>query len=246
MSIKINILPKKIIRYFLFTILFLLICHCIYLSTVFNFGYSYRHFFHIFYLDDESNIPTFYSTVAIAVAAVLLFVIAFLNKKTGNSSHRYWIFLGILFTLIAYDEASSLHEYINEIFWEKYPDLPAYLGFGWVIPYFILVAAIGIFSISFLKSLPRKSAGLFIISGSVFVLGAMGMEFIGAYLWATKGGQADLLYNFFATIEELLEMLGITLFIYALLDYIQNVFGSSVSINFKKHELEKHLLNVKH
>lgn len=243
MNIKITILPKKIFSYFLITIFFLLIGHCLYLSTVFFYGYSYRHFFRIFYLDDESNIPTLYSTMSIIVVAVLLFVVAFLNKRTGKSPNSYWIFLGILFTLLAYDESSSLHENFNEIFWEKYPELPVYLGFGWVIPYFFILVVLGIFSINFLKGLPSKTAVLFIFSGVIYISGAMGMEFIGAYLWATQGGQADLLYNFFATLEELLEMLGIALFIYAILDYIKNVFGSSVDITFKKNESEKPVLH---
>lgn len=189
-------------------------------------------FFHLFYLDEESNIPTFYSTVGIGVAAALLFIVAVLNKKIKNSNYKYWIFLGTLFTLLAYDETSSMHENINEIFWEKYPDLPVYLGFGWVIPYFIFLVIIGLFSIRFLKSIPKKTAVLFISSGLIYVTGAMGMEFIGAYLWATKGGQASLLYNFFATIEELLEMLGIVFFMYSILDYIQKEHGNVVTIRF--------------
>lgn len=231
--IKINILPKKFISYFLSVIFILLVFHCLYLSTVFFYGYSYRHLFHLFYLDEESNIPTFYSTVGISVAAILLFVVAILHKNVNNSNYRYWIFLGVLFSLLAYDEASSMHENINEIFWERYPDLPVYLGFGWVIPYFIILVVIALFSIRFLKSIPLKTAVLFISSGLIYVTGAMGMEFIGAYLWATKGGQASLIYNFFATIEELLEMLGIAFFMYSILDYIQRAFGSVVNIQFK-------------
>lgn len=234
MDLKINISPIKFSKTLLIIVSVLLFTHILYLITRFFYGYSYRDYFHFFYLDSEGNLPTLYATISLAIAGMLLLIVGYLKKKLGHGKYGYWLFIGAIFILISYDEASGMHENINEIFWDKLPDLPVYLGFGWVIPYFFLTVIIGLFSISFLKSIPKKTAFLFIIAGAVFVTGAMGMEFFGAYLWATAGGQDSLLYNFFATIEELLEMLGIVLFIYAILDYITIDFGDVVKVNFEK------------
>src|SRR5687768_9580440 len=50
--------------------------------------------------------------------------------------------------------------------------------------------------------------------------GALGMELVGGFLTDT-GGQATLAYLDATTTEESLEMLGVVIFIYALLDYIR-------------------------
>jgi hypothetical protein len=233
MELNFKISPKSFTRVLLFIVSTLLILHILYIVSRFFYGYSYRDYLKIFYLDDEGNIPTLYATISIAIASILLFIVGFIKKKLNQEKYGYWYFLGVLFMLLSYDEAASMHEHINDIFWDKYPDLPAYLGFGWVIPYFILLIIFGLFFFKFIKSLPRRTAILFIFAGAVFVTGAMGMEFIGAYLWATAGGQDSLLYNFFATLEELLEMLGIVLFIYAILDYIDKEYGDIININFE-------------
>ena len=74
---------------------------------------------------------------------------------------------------------------------------------------------------------------MFLISGSIFVLGAIGFELLG-------GRQADLygtnnvLYSIITTSEELLEMLGIAIFIYTLLTYIVNQFEALVLTVSKK------------
>lgn len=65
---------------------------------------------------------------------------------------------------------------------------------------------------------------LFLVSGTTFISGAIGFEMLG-------GRQADLygtnnvLYSFYYTCEESLEMIGIAIFIYTLLSYMVNQFG---------------------
>jgi hypothetical protein len=49
--------------------------------------------------------------------------------------------------------------------------------------------------------------------------GALGMEMVCGY-YADAVGQRNLIYGLLASVEEILEMVGVIVFIYALLSYI--------------------------
>jgi len=231
MKIEITIAPYKIARIFLLIIIFLLTGHILYLCSLFLYGYSYRELLIIFYFDDEGNIPTLYSSIALALASLFLFVIGYLKKKLFQE-YLYWLVLGSIFLLLSFDEAASMHEKLNKVFNSIFPQIPDFLSFSWVIPYFFITLFIGLFSLKFIKSLPASTALLFIVSGAIFVSGAIGMEIIGAFLWAKEIRQESILYNISVTLEELLEMLGIVIFNYALLDYFRNEYGDIVTLQF--------------
>ncbi len=60
---------------------------------------------------------------------------------------------------------------------------------------------------------------LFLIAGATYLGGVLGMELVGSSYIFNYG--PSLSYGIVATIEEVLEMLGIIVFIYALLDYLE-------------------------
>ena len=71
---------------------------------------------------------------------------------------------------------------------------------------------------------------LFIASGMIYVIGAMGLEILGG-IQDVLHGSNTLVYLLLCTIEEILEMLGIAIFIYTLLSYIREQFQSfSISV----------------
>jgi len=70
-----------------------------------------------------------------------------------------------------------------------------------------------------------------LISGALFLIGALGFEMLGGRYYKLHES-STILIKVLYTIEELLEMLGIAIFIYALLSYLVNEFQSiEVSIN---------------
>jgi len=64
---------------------------------------------------------------------------------------------------------------------------------------------------------------LFVVTGVTFITGAIGFEMIGGRHFDLHG-KNNLLYSLIYTCEELLEMLGIVIFIYTLLKYIVSEF----------------------
>ena len=79
-----------------------------------------------------------------------------------------------------------------------------------------------VFTLAFLKfvwELPRDSRARFFAAGIIFLSGALGIEMFGARE-AELHGYYTVTYSVLYSLEEMLEMLGIILFIYALLSHL--------------------------
>ncbi len=76
--------------------------------------------------------------------------------------------------------------------------------------------------------LPSKTRLGLILSGAIFVGGAIGVEMISAaeYEAAKDAGVRSLQYYLLYSLEEFMEMLGIALFIYYVLDYLASLTPS--------------------
>lgn len=177
----------------------------------------------MFCLDEELNVPTWYSSFGLVLAAGIVAWIAAAKRVQRDRFRRHWTALALLFLLFSLDETASLHERSIEPL-RRILGVGGLLRYAWVVPGMVLVLVVGLCYLRFLWHLPARSRRLFLLSGAVFVGGAIGMEMIGG-LEFERFGVANLAYAMTTTVEETLEMAGVVLFIYALLDYIQIAFG---------------------
>ncbi len=78
---------------------------------------------------------------------------------------------------------------------------------------------VGLAYSKFVWELPKDTRLRFITAGVIFLVGALGIEMLGARE-ADLHGYSTVTYCLLFTVEEMLEMLGIILFIYALLTHL--------------------------
>lgn len=180
----------------------------------------------LFYVDQEGNVPTFFSASLLLWASLLLALISRLKKQSSDSRWLQWTMLALALLYMAIDEASGIHELLQ---------IPAkwligrenakgILTYAWVL---FGITFIVIFALSYLKfylSLPSQTQRQFFAAAAVFLSGGLGMELMESYYVGTYGretfGQAILV-----TIEEGLEMTGVIILINALLTYIHSYHG---------------------
>ena len=106
------------------------------------------------------------------------------------------------------DEVAGVHETFNSL-----------VDYSWTIPEGIAAAVFGLIYLRFLWHLPAWTRWVFIASASAFISGAVGVEM--STDWYEDEDLLDTLaYNLWNAVEEGLEMGGVVLFIYALLDYM--------------------------
>ncbi|RPJ25636.1 MAG: glycosyltransferase [Chloroflexi bacterium] len=173
----------------------------------------------LFYVDVEHNIPTYFSVWLILCAAFLLTVIASLNRGQRKPHVSQWAILSFGFLLMAIDEAFQFHERLNIPVGTLLGD--ASLGifyFPWVIPGIALVSVLGLYFLRFLLHLPAATGLSFLMAATFYIGGAIGVELIGSR-HAELHGYENWMYSMIATLEESLEMAGLIVFIWALLNY---------------------------
>ncbi len=174
----------------------------------------------VFQLDWEHNIPTWFSSSMLLVCGLLLGMVAFTRRVEGARYAAHWTGLSIIFLYMSLDEAIMIHE-------KWYKPLDALLGSGdffyqgWIIPVVLLVVAFALTYLRFLAHLPTRTRRVFIVAGFIYVAGALGMEIVsGGYM--VRHGRENMTYQMLASVEEILEMLGVVVFVYALLSYLQS------------------------
>jgi hypothetical protein len=166
-------------------------------------------------------VPTSYSALALLICAILITEIGLRHQRAGESA-LLWYGLAFVFLFLAFDEFVTIHERLT-VYTRDALDTSGVFYFAWVIPYGMALAALVALYLRFLLKLPRRTMALFVVSGLTFVTGAIGFEMLGGLI-DERQGTDSVWYAVAFTVEEMSEMLGIALFIYALLDYIEVSF----------------------
>jgi len=217
--LEFEICPRKTLTFLIACNIALLLANCIVLFLKLYLDHDYVYgLVHLFDLSKESNIPSYYSAVLHLVAAFSLAFITLVNRKSDKPFSLAWVSLAAAFLFLSYDEIASVHEAVGEVVDSSF-QTSGYFYFSWVIPYAIGTALLGLLYVPFLLALPKKIRILFVVSGTVFVGAALGFEMFEA-VRVEAYGRDDVIYAILYSIEEFLEMMGVSLFIYALQLYI--------------------------
>lgn len=177
-----------------------------------------RHYIAFFGVAGEGKLPTFYSGVTLLAAAVLLGVIA-AHARVHGGFRLHWAGLGGIFALMAMDEMVAIHELSSNVLRSFFGITGGPLYHAWVIPAMAFLVFMAIAYVRFLAALPARSRALFVTAGVIYVGGALGMEMAGSAYIAAHG--ENLAYGALATTEEVLEMSGIAVFLYGLMDHLE-------------------------
>lgn len=219
-------LPQKVLAGILIGIFILLILHLTTLFLAYNGDIHYNDYiFQKTNFDEEKNAPSVFSSLLHLTASVLLLKIGFFHLKVKNR-RGFWWFLSFLFLFLASDELLRIHEMAGRSL-SSHVETAGIFHYSRVIIYGIGIIIIGLFCLKFLLELPKKTLKNFIVSGVIFISGALVIEMFTGWLIVQKGmedAQKIIIPEFFIlyTIEELLEMLGITYFIYSLLVFLRD------------------------
>ena len=198
--------------------LLLIACHVLAMQANFNeslglkasLGFEYWQIA-IFDLDEEESFGTWFSAVNLLFAALLFYCQAGLVGRDGNPMRYWWYVLAAGFALMSVDEVVGLHELVNTVFDDS---IWAGLSIG-------IVITTGLCYLPFLWRYRWRTSVLFVLAAILFTGGAVGVE-------QMSGGEVNSLgYNMLTGLEEGMEMSGVILAIYTVLD----LMGSSESLD---------------
>lgn len=171
----------------------------------------------LFMLNRELNVPTWYSSTLLVVAAALLALIAGLTRLERAPSFSAWAGLALIFLYLSADEVASIHErYFGKL--SPLPEQGVFF-YGWVVPAMVFVLILTVSYGRFVFRLPAPVRRLAVAAAALYVGGSLGLELVEAVL-DEQGPRATLLFGGIAGLEEILEMAGVLIFIVALLRYV--------------------------
>jgi len=174
--------------------------------------------FRLFNFDFENNIPTWYSSFQLLLAALFMGLIAAWKLQIKDKYRIQWSILGVLLLLMSLDETASIHErFVQPL--QNSLKLGGLLHFSWLILGFIIVAAFIIYFYKFFLHLDKKTRNKIIIAGGLYLAGVLGSELVGG--WIVEAFGDSIQYAVITTVEEMLELFGIALLINTLLEYIK-------------------------
>jgi hypothetical protein len=169
-----------------------------------------------FNVDEEQSIPTWFSSIQLFAAHLLLVLIAWLESHRSSRHATYWWSLAIILLVLSADEVVGFHENGSLVLKNMG------VGGDWVVLGALVAAAVGVAFIPFLLSLPRLVAAFFVTAGVLLLAGALGVE-----LWdlSILDDEKTFLTGLVPATEEFLERLGISVFILGLLVYMREHLG---------------------
>lgn len=154
-------------------------------------------------LSYEANVPTWFSSSLLLACAVAAWAIP----------GRHWKLIGGLAAYMSLDEAAELHENLGGHF-------SSVIYFDWVIPAALIVAAVVIAFVPFIRTLDPRTRWRLIMAGAIYVGGALVMELPLGW-WTQAHGMDTFGYALIDWVEETMEMVGATLAFAALLAHRQ-------------------------
>jgi hypothetical protein len=178
----------------------------------------------MFNLNSEENIPAFFSTLLLLFSSILLVIIAFAVKKSDAPYFYHWLGLSLIFLFLSMDESLSFHESMT-VPLRKGLNTSGLLFYAWVIPYTVALLILILLYLKFFINLPAGTRNLLIIAAALYLVGVIGIELLGGSI-DEQVGRHNPTYVVYSTIEEVLEMGGLVVFIYALMNYLSTAFTS--------------------
>lgn len=215
---KIVLTPKGIATVLTTITLVLLIAH---LASIY-FGFYLDmdpRFAWMFYFDRVVNIPHLYTVVLLLLPAVLLFAIAS-QEHEQKKLKTMWRMSGILFILLAIDKVFNIHALLEETIVDEFHGRRGFVFYAWILTGAIFTGGVLLKFMPKLFQLPRFFRNIFVLATMVYFVGAFGMDVLHSYVLEALGVTGELVGFVVSTLETLLEMIGIIIFVYGLSSYL--------------------------
>jgi hypothetical protein len=186
----------------------------------FHYSYSYAmgpdliaRFTSIFDVGRENSLPTMFAAMNLLMASVLSFLLYRHCTSRAVPIAHYWAILSVFFLALATDEVAGLHERVNGL--QAYTGrlIPLDDAYAWVPYGAVLAGVVFVYFFPFLVKLKRKTSVLMVLSGTIFLTGALGFECLNGWLkYMDYVSDQDFAFFLIKLFEEGFELFGIALF----------------------------------
>jgi hypothetical protein len=133
----------------------------------------------------------------------------------------HWAGLACVLAYLSLDETAMLHEATMPLLQRTFHPTGVF-AYEWIVIALPVVVLFLIAYFRFVMSLPWSSRLPFIVAGTLYLSGGLGLEMVEGVI-ETQGSEAGLLMTLARAFEEILEMAGVFLFTRALFDIVESL-----------------------
>lgn len=182
----------------------------------------------IFNVARELSIGNWLSSVlaaGVGVACLLLYVRE-RDRGIRGIALRGWWFLAAFFAYLGMDDGAQIHERVSEAVSRTSALVRSFPGYPWQVLFGPVLVGAGIFAVWFLRTRLETRSARVALSGLVLYAAAQGLDVVEGLdtqyrlLTARLALEPYAVPHFAKVAEESLEMVGVTLVLYALLGVV--------------------------
>jgi hypothetical protein len=185
-------------------------------------------------INQEDNIPTWFASLLLALVGGGLALVGMLKYQERNGDYWQWLALALIPLSMSVDEMAQLHEALGDTLSDSY-GFSGPLHYAWIVAAAPAVLILTILFIPFIRRLPGRTA--------ILLLAGAGTTFVGAFIieipegwWADAHGEGGVVWFVLSTAEEMLEMIGSVMSLYAVMDYVAG-YRPEVTVHVQRDEL---------
>lgn len=190
----------------------------------------------------EDALASWFAVTQTVFVALSAWLICAINRYHGISGLRRfgWLLVALFFTYMAIDDGAAVHERLGSAFKQREGGSVGFVSYPWQMLLAPLFAAMGVFLFVFLWfELPRTVDRARVFGALTCFAIAVSMDFVegmdDGYAWLVETFDWDnsTIRHFSKSVEEFIEMLGMTLFLVTFLAQIARR-GREVIVRFRE------------
>ena len=171
----------------------------------------------IWNLDEENNVPTWFASIVLALVGLGLVFVGLMKYQERDRHWWQWVAIALIPLFLSLDDMAQLHEALSKPLSDEY-------GFGglfhwaWLVVAIPVVAVLTVIFLPFLFRLPARTAILLLVGAGIVFGGGVVLEMFEGWR-VDAAGQGGLLFFSMVTVQEMMEMIGTIIALYAVIDY---------------------------
>jgi len=168
-------------------------------------------------LDEENNVPTWFASMVLALVGFALAFVGLMKYQERDPHYRQWFAISLIPLFLSLDDMAQLHEALSSPLSEEY-GFGGLLHWAWLVVALPVVAVLTVLFLPFLLRLPARTAILLLAGAGITFSGGVILEMFEGWR-VDASGQGGLLLFLMVTVQEVMEMTGSIIALYAVIDY---------------------------
>ena len=185
-------------------------------------------------LDEENNVPTWFASMLLALVGFGLAFVGLMKYQERDRHYRQWFAIALIPLFLSLDDMAQLHEALSQPLSDEY-GFGGLLRWAWLVVAIPVVLVLTVLFVPFLRRLPGRTMALLLLGAGMTFSGGVILEMFEGWRVDSHGHGGVLLFSM-VTVQEMMEMIGSIIALYAVIDYVAG-YRPELALQVERDEL---------